>query len=111
MQRSGGKTVHCDSRRTGGWGQTRRQSAFFLETLRDASEEEPLLKACVRALETPEITEAIRAELDRMKIKPGDRVSFRVNGTSMVESENIRRWWREYRKRFAKGMLLRQSCA
>ena len=79
------------------------KSAFFLETLRDASEEEPLLKTCVRALETPEIMEAIRAELDRMKIKPGDRVSFRVNGNSMVESESIRRWWREYRKRFAKG--------
>ena len=79
------------------------KSAFFLETLRDASEEEPLLKTCVRALETPEIMEAIRAELDRMKIKPGDRVSFRVNGNPMVESENIRRWWREYRKRFAKG--------
>ena len=79
------------------------KSAFFLETLRDASEEEPLLKTCVRALETPEIMEAIRAELDRMKIKPGDRISFRVNGNSMVESEQIRRWWREYRKRFAKG--------
>ena len=79
------------------------KSAFFLETLRDASEEEPLLKTCVRALETPEIAEAIRAELDRMKIKPGDRISFRVNGNSMVESEQIRRWWREYRKRFAKG--------
>lgn len=79
------------------------KSAFFLETLRDASEEEPLLKTCVRALETPEIAEAIRAKLDHMKIKPGDRVSFRVNGNSMVESENIRRWWREYRKRFAKG--------
>ena len=79
------------------------KSAFFLETLRDASEEEPLLKTCVRALETPEIAEAIRAELNRMKIKPGDRISFRVNGNSMVESENIRRWWREYRKRFAKG--------
>ena len=70
------------------------KSAFFLETLRDASEEEPLLKTCVRALETPEIAEAIRAELDRMKIKPGDRISFRVNGNSMVESEQIRRWWR-----------------
>ena len=79
------------------------KSAFFLETLRDASEEEPLLKTCVRALETPEIAEAIRAKLDHMKIKPGDRISFRVNGNSMVESEKIRRWWREYRKRFAKG--------
>lgn len=78
------------------------KSAFFLETLRDASEEEPLLKTCVRALETPEIMEVIRTELDRMKIKPSDRISFRVNGNSIVESENIHRWWMEYRKRFFK---------
>lgn len=103
MQRSGGKRSIVIPDAPADGAKPAAKSAFFLETLRDASEEEPLLKTCVRALETPEIMEAIRAELDRMKIKPGDRVSFRVNGNPMVESENIRRWWREYRKRFAKG--------
>ena len=79
------------------------KSTFFLEALRAASEAEPLLAVCVRALETPEIASAIRAELDRAKIKPGDRISFRVNGRSVLRSEKIRLWWQEYRKRFSAG--------
>ena len=77
------------------------KSTFFLEALRDAAEEEPLLKVCVRALETPELAAAVRAELDRAKIKPGDRISFRVNGQSILQSEKIRAWWQVYRKQFS----------
>lgn len=62
------------------------KSTFFLEALRSAAEEEPQLKVCVRALETPELAAAVRAELDRAKIKPGDRISFRVNGQSILQS-------------------------
>ncbi len=51
------------------------KSAFFLETLRCAAAEEPLLNVCVHALEDPETAAAIRAELDRAKIKPGDWIS------------------------------------
>lgn len=78
------------------------KSGFFLEALRGASEAEPLLKVCVRALETPEIAAAIRAELDRAKIKPGDRISFRVNGQSVLESEGVRTWWQSFRQQFSK---------
>ena len=80
-----------------------RKSAFFLETLRSAAEAEPLLNVCVHALETPEIAETIRNELDRIKIKPGDRISFRVNGQSVLRSEKVCAWWREYRKQFVSG--------
>ena len=65
-------------------GKLPAKSRFFLETLRSASEAEPRLKACVRALETPETIEKIREELDRMKIKPGDTVSFRVNAKNAI---------------------------
>ena len=79
------------------------KSTFFLEALRSASEEEPLLKVCVHALETPEIAAAIRAELDRAKIKPGDRISFRVNGQSILKSGKVCAWWQSYRQQFLKG--------
>ena len=79
------------------------KSAFFLETMRCATEEEPLLNVCVHALETPEMAAEIRAELDRAKIKPGDRISFRVNGKSVLRSEKICSWWRSYRKQFLKN--------
>ena len=77
------------------------KSKFFIETLRSAAEAEPLLQTCVRALETPDIAAVIRTELDRMKIKPGDRISFRVNGRPVLSSEKVRSWWEEYRKRFS----------
>lgn len=79
------------------------KSNFFLQALRSAAEAEPLLKVCVRALETPEILAAIRAELDRAKIKPSDRVSFRVNGRSVLQSERVCAWWQSYRKQFTKS--------
>lgn len=79
------------------------KSAFFLETLRCAAAEEPLLNVCVHALEDPETAAAIRAELDRAKIKPGDRISFRVNGTPVLRSEKVRAWWQDYRKQFLKN--------
>lgn len=77
------------------------KSTFFLEALRSASEEEPLLKVCVRALETPELAAAVRAELDRAKIKPENQISFRVNGQSILQSEKVRAWWKSYRKQFS----------
>lgn len=83
-------------------GKLPAKSRFFLETLRSASEAEPRLKVCVRALETPETIEKIREELDRMKIKPGDTVSFRVNGQSVLQSEKVRDWWKSFRKQFSK---------
>ncbi len=79
------------------------KSNFFLQALRSAAEVEPMLKVCVRALETPEILAAIRAELDRAKIKPSDRVSFRVNGRSVLQSERVCAWWQSYRKQFIKS--------
>lgn len=72
-----------------------------MEALRDAAEEEPLLKVCVRALETPELAAAVRAELDRAKIKPEEQISFRVNGQSILQSEKVRAWWKSYRKQFS----------
>lgn len=79
------------------------KSGYFLEILRMASEQEPLLKTCVRALETPEIAADIRAKLDIEKIKPTDRISFRVDGRSILESENIRAWWQSYRQQISKS--------
>lgn len=79
------------------------KSSFFLDALRSASEAEPLLVPCVHALETPEIAAAIRAELNRAKIKPGDRISFRVNGQSILQLEKIRAWWQSFRQQFSKG--------
>ncbi len=79
------------------------KNKFFIDALRSAAEAEPLLQTCIRALETPAMAAAIRAELDRAKIQPGDRISFRVNGQSVLRSEKILPWWQKYRKQFSKA--------
>lgn len=83
--------------------QSGSKSNFFLEALRAASEVEPLLKPCVHALETPEMAAVIRAELDGKRIKQGDRISFRVNGSSVLQLESVRTWWQSYRQQFLKS--------
>lgn len=79
------------------------KSAFFMNALRAASQSEPLLAICVTALADPEKSAVIRAALDKAKVKPGDRVSFRVNGRSVLESEKVLQWWQDYRKQFCKS--------
>ena len=79
------------------------KSASFLESLRSASEYEPALTFCVRALETPEVAAKIRDALDREKIKPADRISFKVDNQNILKSERVLSWWAEYRKRFEKA--------
>lgn len=76
--------------------------SFFLEALRSAAEAEPMLSVCIRALETPEILCKIQAELDRNKVKPSDRISFRVDGVSVLRSEKVMTWWQDFRKQYAK---------
>ena len=79
------------------------KSRFFLESLRSASAYDSTLSVCVHALETPEIAEKIRAELDRHKVKPSERVSFKVDGANILESEAIPEWWAEFGKQFDKS--------
>ena len=79
------------------------KSGSFLESLRSASEYEPTLTYCVRALETPEIAAKIREQLDREKIKPADRISFKVDNQNILKSERVLSWWAEYRRRFEKA--------
>lgn len=78
------------------------KSSFFLEGLKAGGAAEPMLAVCAQALETPETVAAIRAELDRQKIKPSDRLSFQVDGRSILESPLVMTWWQDFRKQFRK---------
>ena len=77
------------------------KSDFFLNALKDAAKEEPLLIPCIQAIENPERSERIRQLLDREKIKLGDRISFQVDYENILASDAIKSWWAEYRKQFA----------
>lgn len=74
------------------------KSRFFRITLVEASEAEPLLKACILALEDEELVGRINAELDANKIKQSDRVTFKVNNQSILSMEPTISWWQGYRR-------------
>lgn len=76
------------------------KSEFFLNALREGGKAEPMLAVCAAALEDEETVKAIRADLNEKKIKDSDRITFKVAGRSILESELTKSWWREYRKQF-----------
>ena len=76
------------------------KSQFFREALRSGSAYEPMLGLCLRLLETPELLQAAVAEAARLKLKPGDRISFKVSSLPIVRSDAVARWWADYRRQF-----------
>jgi CRISPR-associated protein Csd1 len=55
--------------------------AFFVDLLERAGQEVmPELGLAARCLSEPESLQALREELDKKKVKPGDKVTFRVGG-------------------------------
>ena len=78
------------------------KNRFFREALRNGSEWEPMLSLCLHLLETPELLQAAAAEAARLKLKPGDRISFKVSDLPIVRSAAVARWWADYRRQFIK---------
>lgn len=79
------------------------KSTFFLKALVDAGRYEPAWALCAAALQHEETRQMIRQELSRLKIKPADRISFRVDGRTLLETESVIAWWQDFRKQFQKG--------
>ena len=76
------------------------KSKYFRQLLAEGGEQEPMLKSCLAALEDPEIVEQIEAKLNQLKIKSADRISFCVDGNSILESSLVQTWWIQFRKQF-----------
>lgn len=79
------------------------KNRFFRAALQEGSGEVPVLAACAAALETPETVHAICKALDTAKIKPADRISFKVEGASVLEHPALMDWWSRWRKQFQKA--------
>ena len=76
------------------------KSRFFRNALRSAAEAEPVLKLCVDALEREETCKRLQTLLTENRIKPSDRISFRVDGKRLVELPSVSAWWQDYRRQF-----------
>jgi len=71
---------------------------FFRELLREASLKLPELAPLVNLLSSAENIEAIRVDCEQRKVKPIDRVTFRLESSFPIEQEFWQDWWRDFRQ-------------
>ena len=76
---------------------------FFMKTMREAVKADLVWRRALDALEDSEKRKIILEELDRAKVKPGDRLSFLIDGKPAVSSDKTVSWWQEYRRQFSGG--------
>ena len=71
---------------------------FFRHLVRDASASVPALLPAVRLLCNQEALETIREDCARGRVKPTDRVTFRIDSAIPLEQGSWHDWWREFRR-------------
>jgi CRISPR-associated protein Csd1 len=75
---------------------------FFGSLLRRASSSIPDLTPVVKLLYAPSYSptevEKIRVDCDRQKVKPNDRVTFRIESAFPLDQDYWHDWWREVRR-------------
>lgn len=76
-----------------------QKHTFYLEALEEAGQTEPRIEVLKNALLDSELVEQINLALDNQKIKPGDMIGFKVDGTPLETLVND--WW--------PGFLAKQS--
>lgn len=76
---------------------------YFRKLLRDGSECAESLLMCLNALEDEEIFAQICSEAQRLKLKPTDYISFRVNDVPITKDEKAKQWWTGYRRTLTGG--------
>lgn len=76
------------------------KSRFFRNALREAGKTIPAMLICADALENADAVAEMSRQLDAHKVKPTERISFRVDGISILENRDILPWWTEFRKQF-----------
>ena len=77
------------------------KSSFFQNALANCGENDSVIRLCAEALQHKETVVQINAELDRLKVKSADRISFMVDGRPIVLRDSVLEWWKVFRKQFA----------
>jgi CRISPR-associated protein Csd1 len=71
---------------------------FFRRLVQEASSSVSLLLPVANLLCNAAAVEAVRAESTRRKVKPTDRVTFRIESAIPLEQDSWHDWWREFRR-------------
>ncbi|MCI8442404.1 MAG: type I-C CRISPR-associated protein Cas8c/Csd1 [Provencibacterium sp.] len=73
-----------------------QKRTFFLQTLKEAAETEPLFGVLYTALTSPETVEAIGEALQAHRVKPADIIGYKVDGRALESLPGYQSWWRDY---------------
>lgn len=79
-------------------GDSGEKSDCFRTYLREGGAQIPCLRVCLNALEDENVLEQIRKDAALRKVKPADRISFRVDGVPITDALQVNQWWAEGRK-------------
>lgn len=75
--------------------------AYFKQLLKEAVGECPndgsMAQATLTFLNQPVALKKLHASLMEQKAKPNDNITFQVSGRSLLESEELKRFWRDHR--------------
>ena len=76
----------------------KEKHGFFRRLVQEASSSVPLLLPAANLLCNATAVEAIREDCARHKVKPNDRVTFRIESAIPLEHDSWHDWWREFRR-------------
>lgn len=76
----------------------KEKHGFFRRLMQEASSSVCVLLPAANLLSNAPEVEAIREECTRRKVKPNDRVTFRIESAIPLEQDSWHDWWREFRR-------------
>ena len=79
-------------------GKPGKKSDYFRMLLKEGSACADRLRVCLSALEDEAVLVQMRREAELRKLKPSDRISFRVDDVPVTSDAQAQQWWTEYRK-------------
>lgn len=82
-------------------GEPGKKSDYFRMLLKEGSACADRLRVCLSALEDEAVLVQMRREAELRKLKPSDRISFRVDDVPVTSDAQAQQWWTEYRKKLA----------
>ena len=82
-------------------GKPGKKSDYFRMLLKEGSACADRLRVCLSALEDEAVLVQMRREAELRKLKPSDRISFRVDDVPVTSDAQAQQWWTEYRKKLA----------
>jgi len=72
---------------------------FFIDMLEEAGRGIPQLTTIARFMKDEDVLQRIRGEMECKKVKPSDKVTFRLDGEFSAEQDYWHGWWRNFHRK------------